>query len=197
VAEIKTQAPKKQIGLINLKLLLKKTIDFADAKIKLSKEYYLKGERISQVAFVGNTEIESQNAVLLVSVWDKSGYYLIDRVENNVTPLESCNEKDQFCTDLTALDPSLNTFFVARSSQSLSLIDVSTAKVYPLIASSNPIQKYSKLSVIRHKTKDLDKVKISLVYTTEVSRKEFEKTPEQLQIVPSWDKKSQFKFEEN
>jgi len=189
-----TPMPKKKISLINMKFKAKKAIDFADAKIKLCKEYYLKGERISQVAFAGNTEIESRNALLLVSVWDKSGYYLIDRVENKVTPVDSCNKKDQFCTDLTALDPLLDTFFVARSSQSLSLIDVSTAKVYPLIASPNPVQKYSKLSVIRHETTDLDKVKITLVYTTEVSRQEFEKTPKQLQIVPSWDEKSQFKF---
>ena len=187
MAEIKTPVPKKQISQINMKLKVKKTTTLADAKIKLIKEYYLKGERISQVAFAGNTEIESRNAVLLVSVWNKSGYYLIDRVENTVTPVDSCNKKDQFCTDLTALDPSLNTFFVARSSQSLSLIDVSTAKVYPLIASSNPVQKYSKMSVIRHETTDLDKFKIGLVYTTEVSRKEFEKNPEQLQIVPSCD----------
>jgi hypothetical protein len=42
-------------GLLNIKLLAEKTGDFANAKIKLKNENYLKGERISQVAFAGDT----------------------------------------------------------------------------------------------------------------------------------------------
>lgn len=94
--------------------------------------------------------------MLLVTVWDKPGYYHIDRIEKTVTHIEASTPNDRFCTDLAVLDPSYSQFFVARSSKSLSIVDVQVGKAYPLILSPNTVQKNSKLAVIQHKTTDLD-----------------------------------------
>jgi len=135
VANIDFKKIKNQTKLIITKLLAQKMGIFAKKKVHLTTEKYLEGERISQVVFAGNSTIEARSSVLLVTVWNKPGYYLIDRVDKKVTHIEASTQKDQFCTDLTVLDPSLSQFFVARSSQSLSIVDVRVGKAYPLIVS--------------------------------------------------------------
>ena len=106
---------------------------------------------------------------LLVTVWNKPGYLLVERMtklssdeEQNypdkkkrdcicLISAENTVQKDWFCTDLVPLAPGvLDQFYVARSQSSLNLVDITAGKVYPLSVQPNPLQKFQKLAVIHH-----------------------------------------------
>jgi hypothetical protein len=93
--------------------------------------------------------------------------------------------KSWFCTDLEPICPDvLPNVFISRTQGSLSIIDVSTCRVFQLAVCPNPMHKFSKLSVINfglvsreqtHKKKSdstelLNRVKIAIIYIQEHSK---------------------------
>ena len=95
-------------------------------------EVYFKDQRVSQV-------IQSNVNQLLVALWDKPGYYRIQRksYENHVTyiPDETGVKHNYHCTDLVGISAdnlSFIQYFIARTETAINIIDTVKEKVYCL-----------------------------------------------------------------
>ena len=143
--------------------------------INLIKERYFEGQRVSQII---NTNVVNQ---LLVTIWDDSGYYKIDRKQDEfkMSYIEDLSniEDNNNCTDLIQVstenedNASYQSYFISRTQNAINLIDTTRERAYCLYKVKNYCNKLRKTTIV---PRDLivkgvynDRIQFQLVFIVE------------------------------